>query len=330
MKRILLIISALFTLLPAIAGRPKVGLVLGGGGAKGAAEVGVLKVIEREGIPIDYIAGTSIGSIIGGLYSEGYRADDLDKLFRSQHWLNLLTGRDSTRRGKVYSEDDGVTYLFGFPVKRERKKGRKHKLGLLRGDAIYDFLDSLNRHSPVKKNPSLQKIPFVCVAYDVEQHREVELDTGNLALNMRASMAIPGGFKPVQMDSMTLVDGGVINNLPVDVVKRMGADIIIAIDLTQNKHDDYQSPFKFLEGLGGMFDWLANRPDIQKYNENRRSADVYVNPDLKGYGVTSFKPAAIEDMINIGEDTGRLCQAEFSQVKTMLNAATAPKDKGSR
>ena len=99
--------------------RPKVGLVLGGGGAKGAAAIGILKELEREKIPVDYIAGTSIGAIIGGLYAQGYRADDLEKLFRSQNWLALLADRDTTLVGKVYKEEDGVIYLFGFPVRKK-------------------------------------------------------------------------------------------------------------------------------------------------------------------------------------------------------------------
>lgn len=108
--------------------RPKVGLVLGGGGAKGAAAIGILKELEREKIPVDYIAGTSIGAIIGGLYAQGYRADDLEKLFRSQNWLALLADRDTTLVGKVYKEEDGVIYLFGFPVRKKADADKKNRV----------------------------------------------------------------------------------------------------------------------------------------------------------------------------------------------------------
>ena len=148
-----------------MASRPKVGLVFGGGGAKGAAEVGVLKAIERSGIHIDYIAGTSVGAIIGGLYANGYSATDLDTLFRNQDWLNLLTDRDSTLAGRIYKEEDGVTYLFGFPVKKRKEDGQKRSHGFLRGDKIYDYLDSLITHSPAKVKGS-KEIPFKCVALD--------------------------------------------------------------------------------------------------------------------------------------------------------------------
>ena len=291
--------------------RPKVGLVLGGGGAKGAAAIGILKELEREKIPIDYIAGTSIGAIIGGLYAQGYRADDLEKLFRSQNWLALLADRDTTLVGKVYKEEDGVIYVFGFPVRRKAEADNNTGFWMLHGDHVYNFLDSLVSRSPVQRSTVKQAIPFSCVAFDIRRQQEIVLDTGSLACNMRASMAIPGAFKPVQIDTLMLVDGGMGNNLPVDVVRKMGADIVIAIDLQQRKRDDYRSPFGFLKGLGGILDWLAERPDIKKYNVNRTKADLYINPDLGSYGVTDFNAKAIKDILKIGEDTGILYRKQL-------------------
>lgn len=284
--------------------RPKVGLVLGGGGAKGAAAIGILKELEREKIPVDYIAGTSIGAIIGGLYAQGYRADDLEKLFRSQNWLALLADRDTTLVGKVYKEEDGVIYVFGFPVRRKADADKNTGFWMLHGDHVYNFLDSLVSRSPIQRGTVKQAIPFSCVAFDIRRQQEVVLDTGSLARNMRASMAIPGAFKPVQIDTLMLVDGGMGNNLPVDVVRKMGADIVIAVDLQQRKRDDYRSPFAFLKGMGGFLDWLAERPDIKKYNVNRTKADLYINPDLGSYGVTDFNAKAIKAILKIGEDTG--------------------------
>ena len=291
--------------------RPKVGLVLGGGGAKGAAAIGILKELEREKIPVDYIAGTSIGAIIGGLYAQGYRADDLEKLFRSQNWLALLADRDTTFVGKVYKEEDGVIYVFGFPVRRKADADNSTGFWMLHGDHVYNFLDSLVSRSPVQRGTVKQAIPFSCVAFDIRRQQEIVLDTGSLARNMRASMAIPGAFKPVQIDTLMLVDGGMGNNLPVDVVRKMGADIVIAVDLQQRKRDDYRSPFGFLRGLGGILDWLAERPDIKKYNVNRTKADLYINPDLGSYGVTDFNAKAIKDILKIGEDTGILYRKQL-------------------
>ena len=291
--------------------RPKVGLVLGGGGAKGAAAIGILKELEREKIPVDYIAGTSIGAIIGGLYAQGYRADDLEKLFRSQNWLALLADRDTTLVGKVYKEEDGVIYVFGFPVRRKADADKNTGFWMLHGDHVYNFLDSLVSRSPVQRGTVKQTIPFSCVAFDIRRQQEIVLDTGSLARNMRASMAIPGAFKPVQIDTLMLVDGGMGNNLPVDVVRKMGADIVIAVDLQQRKRDDYRSPFGFLKGLGGILDWLAERPDIKKYNVNRTKADLYINPDLGSYGVTDFNAKAIKAILKIGEDTGILYRKQL-------------------
>ena len=291
--------------------RPKVGLVLGGGGAKGAAAIGILKELEREKIPVDYIAGTSIGAIIGGLYAQGYRADDLEKLFRSQNWLALLADRDTTLVGKVYKEEDGVIYVFGFPVRRKADADNNTGFWMLHGDHVYNFLDSLVSRSPVQCGIVKRAIPFSCVAFDIRRQQEIVLDTGSLARNMRASMAIPGAFKPVQIDTLMLVDGGMGNNLPVDVVRKMGADIVIAIDLQQRKRDDYRSPFGFLKGLGGILDWLAERPDIKKYNVNRTKADLYINPDLGSYGVTDFNAKAIKAILKIGEDTGILYRKQL-------------------
>ncbi|MBF1617567.1 patatin-like phospholipase family protein [Prevotella sp.] len=291
--------------------RPKVGLVLGGGGAKGAAAIGILKELEREKIPVDYIAGTSIGAIIGGLYAQGYRADDLEKLFRSQNWLALLADRDTTLVGKVYKEEDGVIYVFGFPVRRKADADNNTGFWMLHGDHVYNFLDSLVSRSPVQRGIVKRAIPFSCVAFDIRRQQEIVLDTGSLARNMRASMAIPGAFKPVQIDTLMLVDGGMGNNLPVDVVRKMGADIVIAVDLQQRKRDDYRSPFSFLKGLGGILDWLAERPDIKKYNVNRTKADLYINPDLGSYGVTDFNAKAIKAILKIGEDTGILYRKQL-------------------
>ena len=163
--------------------RPKVALVLGGGGAKGAATVGVLKAVEKSGVPIDMVVGTSIGSIVGGLYSIGYDSKQLDSLFRTQSWLDIFSGS-----------------LMGDSIIWTLRE--------MTGGIVTDF-DSL-------------PIPFRCVAVDVKKIREVVLSEGDLAQAMRASMAIPLVFKPVKIGNMQLVDGGVLNNLPVDVARDMG------------------------------------------------------------------------------------------------------------
>ena len=269
----------------------KVALVLGGGGAKGAAHVGVLKVMEEAGIQPDIIVGTSIGAIVGGLYSVGYTAADLDSLFRSQQWAQLFT--------------------------REA----------IRGNAIKTMLDSLVR-SPLPPppdgggvlSPSLSgegrgRAKFACIASNLRTLSEVVLDGDSLARNIRASMAIPALFSPVRFDDYVLYDGGLLNNLPVDVAREMGADLVIAIDLTVNHHDDDDddegSDFDDLREIfditkvKGIFGWLLNRPDFKKHRKNKTAADIYINPDLEGYSAMSFGPKNIGEMIAIGENAAR-------------------------
>ena len=304
--------------------RLKVGLVLGGGEAKGAAEVGVLKYIENSGIPIDYIAGTSIGSIVGALYSVGYRADELDSMFHSQEWLSLLSDRDQSLRGQVLTTRDSVTYLFGFPVKRPKSKSPNHTrtIGLSRGDKLVSLFDNM-LNLPDSINFDKLPIPFRCVAVDIRSFQEIILSSGNLPKAMRASMAIPGVFKPVESDNMLLVDGGLLNNLPVDVVRAMGADVVIAIDLTQNKHEDKKvkataEDLADDKGLMKVLGWLVGRPDLNKYQNNNSNVDVYINPDLKGFGAADFKANKIDKMIAQGEKAGKDSYKQLRNLKKKI------------
>jgi len=268
-------------------GRPKVALVLGGGGAKGAATVGVLKYVEKSEVPIDMIVGTSIGSIVGGLYSLGYRSEQLDSLFRTQQWVNMFAGS-----------------LMGDSIVRVFREN-------LGGDYTHVDFDSL-------------PIPFRCVAVDINKMKEVVLKEGNLAQAMRASMAIPIVFKPVKMDGMQLVDGGMLNNLPVDVARDMGADYVIAVDLTVNKHDDQSTEDdEMLDtvkklNVVSLLTWVLQRPDQKKYQQNRKDADIYINPKLKGYGAQDFSQSKIIKMIAIGEKAGKASLKKMKKLKKKL------------
>ena len=301
----LMLLVLMCTLSVSGARRPKVALVLGGGGAKGAAEVGALKVIEQVGVPIDYIVGTSIGSIIGGLYSIGYRADDLDSLFVNQNWLKLFND------GRVHGQ------------------GRLHEVrgpGLMKGRGVIQFLDTLiSRRPQAKALPGYPDsidfnhlpIPYRAVACDINTGNTAVLASGSLSMSMRASMAIPGAFKPVRRDSLLMLDGGLVNNLPVDVARAMGADYVIAIDLTQNKHPDFQ-PKTIRKSMPKATKWLRSRPDFVNYNRNRAQADVYINPTLKGYNVMSFKPKAIRAMIGLGEQAAKEKTSALKALKKKL------------
>lgn len=309
---------------PIVAGRPKVGLVLGGGGAKGAAEVGVLKVIEEAGIPIDYVAGTSIGAIVGGLYATGYTAAELDSIFRQQDWIPLLTDRREDLMQVPYREIDGIVYLFGFPVYDINRESHG-RIGALKGNRVETLIDSLMGVRGMNEF-SLLKRPFSCVACDLRTGSEVILDDGIPAQAMRASMAIPGVFKPVRRDSLLLLDGGMTNNLPVDLVRRMGADIVIAIDLQQNEVEVHKKrDLSLLHlvadplGIGGLVRWAGERPDIDKYLDNRQHCDLYLHPRLDGYDVTSFGTASVAHMLQLGEEEGRRHWDDLLRLKALID-----------
>ena len=311
--------------LTAASSRPKVGLVLGGGGAKGAAEVGVLKVIEKAEIPIDYIAGTSIGSIVGSLYAAGYSAAELETMFCQQEWLTLLTDRRSDLGNDPYKVKDGVTYIFGFPVMGEIKEGVIGGFGVVRGERVEQVIDSMARQKGCAEFEKLQT-PFRCVAADFRSAKEVVLKSGKLSRAVRASMSIPGIFKPVNQDGMNLVDGGMMNNLPVDVVKQMGADIIITIDLQQNEQKPKRSNFDFdmvsgiadMLGFGGLLNWVSTRPDITKYNANVKLSNIYIHPPLPDMDASSFGNKNSARMIKIGEDEAMKHWEELMKLKEEL------------
>lgn len=307
MKRIVTALMLVVAFLGAEA-RPKVALVLGGGGAKGAAEVGVLKYIEKAGVPIDMIVGTSIGSVVGGLYSVGYRADSLEVLFRSQEWIGLL----ADAKTDVATNVSGGSIL-GKGLSLLKGGDWLGNLGAIRGDSIVSYLDHLTGRRAEMSFDSLP-IPYSCVAVDLKTLDEVVITSGRLPVAMRASMAIPLVFKPVRLRSQVLVDGGVLNNLPVDVARQMGADYVIAVDVTQNKPGESDGPdLPLVLKQIPWLNWLANRPDRDKYINNVADADVYINPRLEGCSVISFNK--VDMMIAQGELAGKAAYKKLVKLR---------------
>lgn len=284
--------------------RKKVGLVLSGGGAKGVAHIGVLKVLEEAGIPIDYISGTSMGAIVGGLYAVGYDAKALDSMVRVQNWPFLLSDR-VVRNNLPFSEKEtNEKYLISLPL--TQGKVFSMPAGFVSGQNIYNLFSELTvgYHDSIPFN--VLPIPFACVAANMVDGKEVVLNSGILPLAMRASMAIPGAFSPVLLDNMVLVDGGISNNFPVNVAKDMGAEITIGVDLSTGLKD--------MEGLNsiiGIVDQLTSFMGMQNYEKNKEEVDLYMNPDLKGYSAASFTPEAIDTMIARGE---RIARANWDKI----------------
>ena len=306
-KFFLSFLLALLTM-PIAAQHGKVALVLGGGGAKGAAEVGVIKVLEEEGIPVDMVVGTSIGSICGALYAVGYTGEQMDSLFRCQDWGYLLSDREDPDDHSVFSFKNNVPHVFGRPLWKDKdtNKGKSKALddmsgeGLVRGRNIITFFEQVIPNTDsLASFDSLQR-PFRAVAYDLRSKQEVHIDHGSIPLAMRASMSIPLFFTPVEIEGKKLIDGGIVNNLPVDVARDMGADFVIAIDLSVegadlNREETFWDKMRMKFGI-------SDRP---KYEQNRPNADLYLNPPLQGYNVESFSKRKIAEMIEIGEKYAR-------------------------
>ncbi|MCC8034464.1 MAG: patatin-like phospholipase family protein [Rikenellaceae bacterium] len=293
-RHIILTLICLLVVSAAWAQRQKVGVVLSGGGAKGVAHISVLKVIEEAGIPIDYIAGTSMGAIIGGLYAVGYDTHTLDSLVRTQNWTELLSDRVSRRYLSFSAKEVSERYLITLPLTSQKKF--QLPSGLVGGNNVYNLLTELTIDYHDSISFESLPVPFACVAYDMVTGRAVTLDEGYLARAIRASMSIPGAFEPVHMDGMVLIDGGISNNFPADVVKAMGADIIIGVDVTAGARAEDQ-----LNTLSDMFNQITYFTGVEAYKKNLPLVDVYIKPDITGYGAGSFSAEAIDTLLVRGE-----------------------------
>ena len=277
-------------------GRKKVAVVLSGGGAKGMAHIGVLKVLEKAGIPVDIVTGTSMGSIIGGLYSIGYNATALDSLVRVQDWGYVISDRENLHTQSLNDRLKQNTYF----INTAKILGKKdvNAGGIIRGKNLAELFQQLC----VGYTDSLDfsrdlPIPFACVATNIIDNSEVDFHSGRLAQAMRASMSIPAAFSPVRMGNAVLVDGGLKNNYPADIAKEMGADIIIGVTV--------QGPPKTADDLGGTMSIISQIVDVNcknKYEENLAITDVHVPVDTKGYNAASFNLAAIDTLIRRGEE----------------------------
>ncbi len=215
--------------------RPKIGLVLAGGGAKGAAHVGVIKVLEELGVPIDYIAGTSMGSIVGGLYASGLSAAELEVAVKSIDWGDIFNDKpprqDRDFRRKRDDDNVLIRYKLGF------KDGSiQFPRGVILGQKLNLALRKLSFRAIGINDFDELSIPFRAVAADIETGETAVLGNGDLVTAMRASMAVSGAFPPVEIDGRLLVDGGLANNVPIDVARGMGADILIVVSFPAQLH----------------------------------------------------------------------------------------------
>ncbi len=310
-KYLILLLCTIFLSLPASAQRKKVGVVLMGGGAKGFAHVGALRVLEEAGIPVDYIAGTSMGAIVGGLYSIGYDSHSLDSLVHRQDWMHLLT--DDVYRYNLSGTEREKAQTYIASINYE-KQGIKLPSGIVSGQNILNLLLDITTGYHEELNFRELPIPFSCVAADMKSGKEVVLSRGSLPNALRSSMAIPGFFSPVNQDSMLLVDGGILNNYPVDVVREMGADIVIGISFEKNEKKVEKDMGSILELTHNFENFLGK----EKFDENLRNTDLPIRINLDNYSISSFRMDEIDSIIHIGEATTRAKWDELTKLKKQL------------
>ena len=274
--------------------RPKVAVVLSGGGAKGTAHIGALKVIEEAGIPIDYVVGTSMGAIVGGLYSIGYTPQQLDSMVNAQNWKFLLSDAPNPKDVLLDDRLKSEHYVLSIPF--SLKSANISDAGIIKGRNLARLFSTLTDGYQDSVNFNRLPIPFACVSENLVDGSEVVFHEGILATAMRSSMSIPGVFVPVDLNGMVLVDGGMVNNYPVDVALGMGADYIIGVDV--------QSPLLKASGLKSLkdiFGQIINLQGERKYRENLRKTDVLIKVDVSGYSAASFTKEAIDTLIVRGE-----------------------------
>ena len=272
--------------------RPKVGLVLSGGGAKGLAHIGVLKTLDSLNIKVDYIAGTSMGAVVGGLYASGYSAKQLDSIF-SKLDVNALLQDYTPRESKsFYEKRNDEIYALTLPFSN-------FKLGLPSGlsKGLYNFnlISRLTKHVSHIREFNQLPIPFLCIATDLETGNQVVLEKGILAEAIIASGALPTLYNPIEINGRLLIDGGVVNNYPVEELTSRGITVIIGVDVQEGLKNRTQ-----LNDVTAVLSQINNFSMIEKMEEKKRLTTIYINPEVKEYSVVSFEKGT--EIIQKGND----------------------------
>ena len=334
--------------------RPAVALVLSGGGAKGAAHIGVIKYLEQIGMPVDMVLGTSMGGLVGGMYAIGYTADRMDSLIRSINWNPMLT--DKLPRGYIsYSEMKyKEKYLMNFPFYYERTRDEKRKQedrpsrnrirlgseddgddmlrtnllgslpsGYAKGQNVFNLITSLSVGYQDSVAFSRLPVPFMCVATDLVDGTAVYMYSGKLARSMRSTMSIPGLFAPVKTGGMVLVDGGMRDNFPVAAARDLGADIVIGVDLGGENRT-----FDQINNIGDIVMQGVEMLGMPAYQYNAGLADVCIKPVLTEYNMLSFESSSIDVILSRGYEAALDNAEALDELKRRTGSAEPPRPSG--
>jgi len=295
--------------------RPKVGLALSGGGARGAAHIGVIKVLEELQIPIDYIAGTSMGAVIGGLYASGMTSDEVEEQLSLIDWNDVFSDKPLRPDRSQRRKDDDILYLVKGKAGIS-DDGVKLPTAVVQGQKFDLILKALTLPVSNVNDFDLLPIPYRAVAMDITTGEEVVLSTGDLSIAMHASMAIPGAFSPVKLNSKLLVDGGAANNLPISVVREMGADIVIAIDISTPllKQEDLGGALAVIDQLTG----ILTRRNVETQIKTLSDRDVLIVPELGSIATMDFEQ--VDEAVVVGRAAGMAAKQQLVQLSVNRQA----------
>lgn len=273
----------------------KVGLVLSGGGAKGLAHIGVLKVIDSLGIKVDYIGGTSMGAVVGGLYASGYKGKQLDSIFRVLDFNHLIN--DFTPRGDktYYSKINDDKYVVELPIDDFKLKLPK---SISKGQNVYNLLTSLTHHVSQINDFNALPIPFLCIGTNIETGKPYVFESGNLARAITASASLPSLYKPVEIEGKLYTDGGVVNNYPINEIKNKDVDFIIGVDVQYSlvSKDD-------IDSFGDLMLQINNYRSSVEMDSKKKLANIYIKPKVSDFSILSFDDGL--EIINAGEKAAR-------------------------
>jgi NTE family protein len=269
----------------ALDGRPRIGLVLSGGGARGLAHVGVIQVLEEMKIPVYCIAGTSMGAIVGGMYASGMSPAELGKFITSMQWNEAFKDKPDASEMTFRRKSDAADFLIDLDLGFKDGKFTMPR-GVLQGQNLNLILKSLLIHTEDIDDFNRLNIPFRAVATDIETGDAVILEKGELVKALRASMSIPALFAPVEMDGRLLVDGGIANNLPIDIARRMGADVVIVVDISTelSSRDQLATSVAITSQLTSI---MVQR-NTQAQIRTMREGDILIRPEMGAIGSSDF------------------------------------------
>lgn len=287
--------------------RPKTCLVLSGGGARGFTHVGVIKVLERLRVPIDCVVGTSMGSIVGGLYASGMSGAEIEAAFLKTDWSALGSEKVDRSRLGVTRRADDYTYPLGLEM-GVAADGVSLPSGVVSGGKFEQLLQTLTAHVPESIHFDVLPLPFRTVATDLESGQEVVIQEGNLYEAIRASMSVPGLFSPIELNGRLMADGGLVKNLPVDVARKLGAQRVIAVNIGTPL-----TPRNELRSLLSVSQQMINILTEQNVTAQKAllgPQDVLISPDLAGFSFLDFARAT--ELVRIGEDATKPLEAKIA------------------